>query len=83
MKYNPAAPEVKENPVPYYAYLPAHAPVSHLEDLGWLAISRYADVDFVLVHDSPRRTGSRAGSPRADSFGPAGAQRARANWPTP
>ena len=66
MKYNPAAPEVKENPVPYYAYLRAHAPVYHLED-----------------HDSPRRTGSRAGSPRADSFGPAGAHRARANWPTP
>ncbi len=48
MKYNPAAPEVKENPYPYYAYLRAHAPVYHLEDLGWLAISRYADVDFIL-----------------------------------
>ncbi len=48
MQYHPAAPEVKANPYPYYAYLRAHAPVYHLKDLGWWAISRYADVDFIL-----------------------------------
>ena len=48
MKYHPAAPEVKENPYPYYAHLRANAPVYPVEDLGWLAISRYADVDFVM-----------------------------------
>jgi len=48
VKYDPAALEVKENPYPYYAHLRANEPVYPIEELGWLAVSRYADVDFIL-----------------------------------
>lgn len=48
MKYHPAAPAGKANPYPYYADLRAQTPAYHLEDRGWPAISRYADVDFIL-----------------------------------
>lgn len=48
MQYNPLLPEVKENPYPYYTYLRQHAPVYQIEGLGFWAISRYDDVDFIL-----------------------------------
>ncbi|MGH7966112.1 MAG: cytochrome P450, partial [Candidatus Binatia bacterium] len=48
MEYNPFAPEVIENPYPYYAELRAKSPVSWVEVLQGWAVSRYADVDFVL-----------------------------------
>lgn len=48
MEYNPFDPAVKDNPYPYYAYLREHAPVYQVEGMGCWAISRYADVDFVL-----------------------------------
>jgi cytochrome P450 len=43
-EYNPFAPEVKEDPYPYYAWLRAERPVYQNETLGFWAISRYADV---------------------------------------
>ena len=52
MEYNPFLPEVKENPYPYYAYLREHAPAYHIEGLGFWALSRYDDVDFVLKNPS-------------------------------
>ena len=48
MHYNPLLPEVKENPYPYYTYLRHSAPVYQIEGLGFWAISRYEDVDFIL-----------------------------------
>lgn len=48
MDYKPLLPAVKDNPYPYYARLREHAPVSQVEELGFWAISRYADVDYVL-----------------------------------
>ncbi|MBI3795403.1 MAG: cytochrome P450 [Deltaproteobacteria bacterium] len=48
MDYNPLAPEVIENPYPYYAYLREQAPVYWIEPLQAWALSRYADVDFAL-----------------------------------
>jgi cytochrome P450 len=48
MEYNPLLPEVKDNPYPYYAYLRQHAPAYQIESLGFWALSRYDDVDFVL-----------------------------------
>ena len=48
MDYNPLAPEVIENPYPYYAHLREHAPVYWIEPLQGWALSRYADVDFAL-----------------------------------
>jgi len=48
MDYNPLAPEVIENPYPYYAELRNKAPVAWIEPLQAWAISRYADVDFAL-----------------------------------
>ena len=52
MEYNPMLPEVKENPYPYYAYLRGHAPAYQIEGLGFWALSRYDDVDFVLKNPS-------------------------------
>ena len=48
MQYNPLLPEVKANPYPYYAYLREQAPA--YQRLGFWAISRYDDVDFVAKH---------------------------------
>ena len=48
MDYNPFAPEVKENPYPYYAYLRRHAPAYRVEPFGFWAISRYEDVDYAV-----------------------------------
>ena len=48
MNYNPLFPEVRENPSPYYAYLREHAPVYWVEALQCWAVSRYADVDYVI-----------------------------------
>ena len=48
MEYNPLLPEVKENPYPYYTYLREHAPAYQIEGLGFWALSRYDDVDYVL-----------------------------------
>jgi cytochrome P450 len=44
MEYNPFAPEVRQNPYPYYAYLRQHAPVYQVPGLGFWAVSRYEDV---------------------------------------
>ena len=48
MNYNPFLPEVKDNPYPYYQWLRDHAPVYKVEPLGFYAVSRYEDVQFVL-----------------------------------
>ena len=48
MNYNPLLPEVRENPYPYYAYLREHAPVYWVESIQCWAVSRYADVDYVI-----------------------------------
>jgi cytochrome P450 len=48
MDYNPLAPEVLENPYPYYAELRNKAPLAWIEPLQAWALSRYADVDFAL-----------------------------------
>jgi len=44
MDYNPFLPEVQKNPYPYYAYLREHAPVYHVAEVGFWAVSRYDDV---------------------------------------
>lgn len=43
--YNPFAPEVKRDPYPYYAWLRHTHPVYHNAQLGFWALSRYADVE--------------------------------------
>ncbi|MBI3246382.1 MAG: cytochrome P450 [Deltaproteobacteria bacterium] len=48
MNYNPLAPEVQDNPSPYYAELRDKAPVAWIELMQAWAVSRYADVDFAL-----------------------------------
>jgi len=48
MNYNPLSPEVQNNPYPYYAELRNKAPVAWIEPMKAWAVSRYADVDFVL-----------------------------------
>jgi cytochrome P450 len=50
VEYTPFAPEVRADPYPYYAALRDEAPVYFVEGLGAWAISRYADVHFVLTH---------------------------------
>jgi cytochrome P450 len=48
MHYNPLAPEVQDNPYPYYKELRDKAPVAWIESMQAWAVSRYADVDFAL-----------------------------------
>ncbi len=48
MEYNPLAPEVQDNPYPYYKELRDKTPVAWVESMQGWAVSRYADVDFVL-----------------------------------
>ena len=44
-EYNPFAPEVKEHPYPYYAWLRREHPVYYNAHLGFWVLSRYEDVD--------------------------------------
>jgi cytochrome P450 len=48
MDYNPHLPQVKANLYAHYAYLREHAPVYWVESLRAWAVSRYADVVYVL-----------------------------------
>jgi cytochrome P450 len=48
MDYNPLAPEVQENPYPYYTSLRQHHPVAWIEPLQCWTISRYQDVDYTI-----------------------------------
>src|SRR6185503_10749118 len=48
MNYNPLSPAVQDNPYPYYAELRDKAPVAWIEPMHAWAVSRYADVDFIL-----------------------------------
>jgi cytochrome P450 len=48
MDYNPLSPAVQDNPYPYYAELRNTAPVAWIEPMQAWAVSRYADVDFIL-----------------------------------
>lgn len=50
MDYNPIAPEVRQDPYPYYAALRRDHPVYHIEPLGMYAISRYEDVVYAVMH---------------------------------
>ncbi len=47
MEFNPLAPEVRQNPYPYYAHLRDHNPVYWVESLQSWAVSRYADVAYI------------------------------------
>jgi len=44
VEYNPYAYEVHEDPYPFYARLRAEAPVYRNDEIGFWALSRYADV---------------------------------------
>jgi len=46
--YNPFAPEVREDPYPFYKALRDEAPVHRVEPFGFYAVSRYEDVMGVL-----------------------------------
>ncbi|MGD0291434.1 MAG: cytochrome P450 [Candidatus Binataceae bacterium] len=47
MEFNPFAPEVKQDPYPYYARLRNHNPVYWVESLQSWAVSRYEDVAYI------------------------------------
>jgi cytochrome P450 len=47
MEFNPFAPEVKQNPYPYFAHLRDHSPVYWVESLKSWAVSRYDDVAYI------------------------------------
>jgi cytochrome P450 len=48
MNYNPLSPAVQDNPYPYYKELRDKTPVAWIEPMQAWAVSRYADVDFIL-----------------------------------
>jgi cytochrome P450 len=47
MEFNPFAPEVQQNPYPYFAHLRNHSPVYWVESLQSWAVSRYEDVAYI------------------------------------
>ena len=47
MEFNPFAPEVKQDPYPYYAHLRNHNPVYWVESLQSWAVSLYEDVAYI------------------------------------
>jgi cytochrome P450 len=47
MEFNPFAPEVQQNPYPYFAHLRNHSPVYWVESLQSWAVSRYDDVAYI------------------------------------
>ncbi len=49
-EFNPFAPDVKENPYPYYAWLRREHPVYHQERLGFWVLSRYEDIEMAARH---------------------------------
>jgi len=63
MNYNPLSPAVQDNPYPYYAELRDKAPVAWIEPMQAWAVSRYADVDFILRN--PRLFSSALWNPAA------------------
>lgn len=48
--YDPFAPDVRENPYPYYLELRRRAPVYQVDGAGLWVVSRYDDVVFVVKH---------------------------------
>ena len=48
VNYNPFAPEVKEDPYPYYAALRREHPVYRTEMMGAYVVTRYEDVQHVM-----------------------------------
>jgi len=47
MEFNPFAPEVQQNPYPYFEHLRNHSPVYWVEALQSWAVSRYEDVAYI------------------------------------
>jgi cytochrome P450 len=47
MEFNPFAPEVQQNPYPYFTHLRNHSPVYWVESLQSWAVSRYEDVAYI------------------------------------
>src|SRR4029453_11054767 len=50
LEFDPFRSDLRANPYPAYAELRRHAPVHHIESANLYAVSRYADVHFVLRH---------------------------------
>ncbi len=50
VRFDPFSEEHRTDPYPAYAELRRHAPVHRIEKSGAWAVSRYADVSFVLRH---------------------------------
>jgi len=50
IEYTPFSSQVRANPYPYYRALRDEAPVYRVEGLGAYAVTRYADVHFILTH---------------------------------
>lgn len=48
MNYNPLSAAVQDNPYPYYQELRDKTPIAWIEPMQAWAVSRYADVDFIL-----------------------------------
>ena len=48
VEYNPFAPQVREDPYPFYRVLRDEAPVHRVEPFGFYAVSRYDDVMAIV-----------------------------------
>jgi hypothetical protein len=48
MQFNPFDPAVRQNPYPQYAELRREDPVHRMDSMGFWAVTRYQDVQYVL-----------------------------------
>jgi cytochrome P450 len=69
VKYDPFAYEVQDDPYPIYAWMRENAPVYHNAERNFYAVSRYADVEFVL-RDPVRFTNRNGISLEPSLWGP-------------
>jgi len=81
MNYNPLSPAVQDNPHPYYAELRDKAPAAWIESMHAWAVSRYADVDFILRNPRLVSSASKKCCAMILRFKPFFARRPkRSNW---
>lgn len=69
MEYNPFAPEVRQDPFPYYRELRRAGRVAWVEGLGMYAVPHYQDVRFVFQHPGLFSSGVMAGAVQPETGG--------------
>ena len=65
LDFDPASPEVRADPYPYYRYLRDHRPVAFLRSQNWYAVTCHEDVERVLRSPAEFSSAIMLGADRA------------------